>query len=601
MSNFQKVASAALGSSFFRVFGERREAQGLPGPKLETRQATDGNFTKIFGSKLPSQPPPLSALPSAFGIQGIHLDTPKVAVQTAKPIQFSALPNAFRSPYFPAVLKPAASTPTPTGNDLDFRTSVLPLYITLGIPIPRHREAYTARDCSRLKKKRKLRRARREVRPKSFKRWLGSTWPELQREIQAPCCRTLKCNLWIHPFAAVKARTDSVQLKRADLAAWVAGQLCCFDIVRNNYEYRFKGAKVCRSMWMRLHGIGDKTLRRAMRAADQDNKYFEDYGKSESPTEDLTWALLHQKFFVEQENEAVADGYFHMQDMMNFASVYKWVMSEWEPASKRLLLNGKVDPSGPSESVVRKVWRAEFERVKPIRQGDYAKCWICTGLASDHHVGFDTPETARTWRRDVRIHNKVHRACRRGSMRRAVEGAKDIQRVTAMTIDMTRPFHLPWCSRGSSDFRGKFVVRVHAGGATMFAHNMNFILCHLPNLGHKVNVNCSLLYFLLRWELFHPDTKAASILFLDWDGGLENVSITTQMLMCQFVKKKWRKDIYTHRMVTKHSHNAQDQKFFVMRHLGYNTTLMTTNFAQAFFKLTLGFKKKGLILSVAFG
>lgn len=125
----------------------------------------------------------------------------------------------------------------------------------------------------------------------------------------------------------------------------------------------------------------------------------------------------------------------------------------------------------------------------------------------------------------------------------------------------------------------------------MYAHDINFILCHLPNISHGANTNISFLYFLVRWEMFHGRTKAASQLFVDWDGAGENTGITTQMLWCHMVYKSWKKLIETYRMVTKHSHGPQDQKFYVMRHLGYNTTLMTTNFAQALFKLMLGFKK----------
>eukprot|EP00808_Paulinella_micropora_P000252 g13029.t1 len=55
-----------------------------------------------------------------------------------------------------------------------------------------------------------------------------------------------------------------------------------------------------------------------------------------------------------------------------------------------------------------------------------------------------------------------------------------------------------------------------------------------------------------RWELYHPRTKAAKKLYVDWDGGVENTSETTMMF--------W--------MVTKHSHSVQDHKFFVMRYLG---------------------------------
>eukprot|EP00808_Paulinella_micropora_P000706 g52389.t1 len=110
------------------------------------------------------------------------------------------------------------------------------------------------------------------------------------------------------------------------------------------------------------------------------------------------------------------------------------------------MLTDTVDPRGPSEGLVRKVWRAEFGKVKRIRDGDFSKCFLCSEIAADHRSGFKTKQEGDNWRTRNRVHNKIHRACRRGSMRRAVEGGKDIQRVTSMTIDMTKPFHLP-CSR----------------------------------------------------------------------------------------------------------------------------------------------------------
>eukprot|EP00808_Paulinella_micropora_P016664 g54394.t1 len=68
---------------------------------------------------------------------------------------------------------------------------------------------------------------------------------------------------------------------------------------------------------------------------------------------------------------------------------------------------------------------------------------VVSEIAADHRSGFKTKQEGDNWRTRNRVHNKIHRACRRGSMRRAVEGGKDIQRVTSMTIDMTKPFHLP--------------------------------------------------------------------------------------------------------------------------------------------------------------
>eukprot|EP00808_Paulinella_micropora_P020572 g14907.t1 len=76
------------------------------------------------------------------------------------------------------------------------------------------------------------------------------------------------------------------------------------------------------------------------------------------------------------------------------------------------MLTGTVDPRGPSEGLVRKVWR----------DGDFSKCFLCSEIAADHRSGFQTKQEGDNWRTRNRVHNKIHRACRRGSMRRAVEG-----------------------------------------------------------------------------------------------------------------------------------------------------------------------------------
>jgi len=135
------------------------------------------------------------------------------------------------------------------------------------------------------------------------------------------------------------------------------------------------------------------------------------------------------------------------------------------------------------------------------------------------------------------------------------------------------------------------VVKLSAGGATSFSHDKKFILCHLPDVDHGGNENFTWLYHLIRWELFHPDTKAAGTLFIDWDGGSENTTGTALAFFSHLIAKGWKIKIQTHRMVRSHTHNPQDQEFFIMRYCGWKTSLYVTSLAQGLFNLLKGFHK----------
>lgn len=147
------------------------------------------------------------------------------------------------------------------------------------------------------------------------------------------------------------------------------------------------------------------------------------------------------------------------------------------------------------------------------------------------------------------------------------------------------------CVIGDKAFRGKRVVKLHAGGATSFSHDKKFVLLHLPDVAHGGNENFTWLYHLLRWELWHPDTKAAGTLYIDWDGGSENTTSTSLCFWSHLIAKGWKTRIETHRMVRSHTHNGQDQEFYILRYCGWKTSLYVTSLAQGLFNLLRGFVK----------
>ena len=108
--------------------------------------------------------------------------------------------------------------------------------------------------------------------------------------------------------------------------------------------------------------------------------------------------------------------------MENFPNIYKYVTEQWSWACQSLLCGVRCKPTKPpGEGLVRQVWRQNFKHVRPIRKGDFAVCVICSDLNDEQRKGFKEEQHARNWREKNRVHHKVHRACRQGSLLRAHE------------------------------------------------------------------------------------------------------------------------------------------------------------------------------------
>eukprot|EP00457_Paulinella_chromatophora_P006256 gb/GEZN01006274.1/.p1 GENE.gb/GEZN01006274.1/~~gb/GEZN01006274.1/.p1 ORF type:complete len:475 (-),score=13.57 gb/GEZN01006274.1/:83-1507(-) len=376
--------------------------------------------------------------------------------------------------------------PRPTPGDvkapmtLDFQTSSLPLNVSLGLSVAR--EIRPRKTQRAYQHKKRVKRGPREIRPKSAERWLGMSWNVLCHSISSFCCHKLKCNAWMNPWLAVLGRTDSVSQSYRNLTAWVCGQMQAMALPNGKIAYHHRGVRVCQTMWCRVYGIGDKTLRRARRLLKYCNTLTERMTRPQSDVEDLVVVLLTKKFV--EECETIADGIWHLQHTEDFASLSSYVASQWADSCRSLLVGPRCKPDQPpGDGLVRSVWRVWFKMVKPMRTGDFALCEICADIAQEQKKGFRTEEQAKLWRKANDLHHKVHRKCRQDSIMRMNEGKHTFQptTVTSWTIDMARPFHLPACQRGKPAFRNKKVVRLYVGGATSYSQNLNFILTHLPD------------------------------------------------------------------------------------------------------------------------
>eukprot|EP00808_Paulinella_micropora_P032051 g41821.t1 len=211
------------------------------------------------------------------------------------------------------------------------------------------------------------------------------------------------------------------------------------QIANGDIQYRFRGTPVCRTMWMRIYGVGRHTMARAKKLLRYSNSLIKRNYTPQTDVQDLVIVLLLRKFM--DECETIADGIWHLQDTENFDEIVGYVQKNWQWACINLLVGERCHPGkSPGKGLVRRMWREHFKQVKPIRKGDFAKCSICSDLNEEHSRGFKNEAQALDWRARSYLHHKVHRRCREGSLRRAHEAAVCKDRVTAWTIDMTKNF-----------------------------------------------------------------------------------------------------------------------------------------------------------------
>eukprot|EP00808_Paulinella_micropora_P021712 g55625.t1 len=174
----------------------------------------------------------------------------------------------------------------------------------------------------------------------------------------------------MNPVHAILGRADTMSQTYDTLSAWVRGQLQSMTGPNFQTHYTHRGIPVCRVMWMRVYGIGEKIMH-------QKDKW------------DLVYVILIL-YFVE-DCETTADGIWHLQDLQNFPSIAEHVKLKWNEAVQNM-------------------------KVKWVREGNYAMCKEYGQLATVQKKGFDSDVKAQEWREQRQAHNKVHRANRVGNM-----------------------------------------------------------------------------------------------------------------------------------------------------------------------------------------
>ena len=99
----------------------------------------------------------------------------------------------------------------------------------------------------------------------------------------------------------------------------------------------------------------------------------------------------------------------------------------------------------------------------------------------------------------------------------------------------------------------------------------NFPFLHDRTVDKGANAIATLLYCTVRHFKTVGTSRSVETLYLQCDGGSENINRTIYGLCDMFIRMGWFKDIYLNRLPVGHSHSLIDQYFSVLHPRLYST------------------------------
>ena len=352
-------------------------------------------------------------------------------------------------------------------------------------------------------------------------------------------------------------------------------------------QYRIRGKKVCRKMWMRYFGVGEKTMKRALKLYKNNKSFYVQAGPLAGRIVQDDWIYSLMFDYFEKNVQVIADGIWHLQKVDDFENMYKFICKQWT-----VEVPGVGIPPGPAprKDAVKRVQKRDWSHVREMRVGEFGICDICYKLQQRRDEGFTGERDAQDWQVENDLHHKIHQICRKQHQNRIAQAAVVCKWLSCFTIDMSKPFYIPSARRLLDAFKGKHVMELMWGGSINFGGKTEYILVHGPGIAHGANANITYLYHILRADLFDPKTMASNQLDLEVDGAGDNTAKCAQMFYCHICKVGWKDSVRTNRCPRHHTHNIQDQRHYVTRYFGWNKTMTTTNLAQALYKMMLGYR-----------
>jgi hypothetical protein len=220
----------------------------------------------------------------------------------------------------------------------------------------------------------------------------------------------------------------------------------------------------------------------------------------------------------------------------------------------------------PGKSIIGRVWKKYFPNVKTPVKGDWGLCNVCESLKELSRNGAKTEADKADIKSQQEIHSILHRCERQSFEDRKRQAQKDGSVFTLLMYDLTRSLLIPHFKPSSSTTRGAHRIETFIGGLINFSLNVRYIFSYLPSVSKGGNLICTLLLFSIAASITSDDNSSSSnILWLQCDGGSENINRYLFAFVAYLVEKGIYKEAYINRMVVGHTHSQIDQLFRSVR------------------------------------
>eukprot|EP00808_Paulinella_micropora_P002217 g76207.t1 len=344
------------------------------------------------------------SISSSYSIGGLNYLPPNV-------------PNFFNTILPTLRNEPPSSTPTPggpasSGELTSAKKAALPVYIRYNAPIKRRLAARkTARAYTYTKRQRRI---PREVRPSARERLLGMTLAQLDHLVHSRCCAGGFCYMFVSTELCVQARINNARINNVckslkELTAWVASQMEAFDGNQGRH-YRIRGWKVCRKMWMRFFGVGEKNMKRALKLYRNNKAFYVQAGPLAGRIVQDDWIYSIMFDYFEKNVQVIADGIWHLQKVDDFENMYKFICEQRVVEVPGV---GIAPGPAPRKEAVKRVQKRDWSHVREMRVGEFGICNACYDLQRARDEGFTGEQDAKDWQVANDLHHKIHQICRK--------------------------------------------------------------------------------------------------------------------------------------------------------------------------------------------
>eukprot|EP00808_Paulinella_micropora_P025790 g44990.t1 len=283
---------------------------------------------------------------SSYSIGGLNYLPPNV-------------PNFFNTILPTLRNEPPSSTPTPggpasSGKLTSAEKAALPVYIRYNAPIKRRLAARkTARAYTYTKRQRGI---PSEVRPSARERLLGMTLAQLDHLVHSRCCAGGFCYMFVSTELCVQTRINNVCKSLKELTAWVASQMEALDGNQGRH-YRIRGRKVCHKMWMRFFGVGENTMKRALKLYRNNKAFYVQAGP------------LAGRIVQDDRIYSIMFDYFEKN--------VQFICEQWVVEVPGVCI---APGPAPRKEAVKRVQKRDWSHVREMRVGEFGICNACYDL-----------------------------------------------------------------------------------------------------------------------------------------------------------------------------------------------------------------------------